>query len=197
MSEIIDAKGLACPQPVVLAKKALEKYGDITVIVDNTTALENVKRMGSNSGCDVSVEDTGDGTCKIHMKNKTGKDVDTTACNSASVSGATVIVFKGDKMGNGDDELGAVLMKAFIHTLVDSGSIPDTIILYNAGVKLAVKDSDTAPDLKKLEEAGAKILVCGTCANFFEIKDKLSAGTISNMYDIANTMITAGRLIMP
>jgi selenium metabolism protein YedF len=88
-------------------------------------------------------------------------------------------------------------MKAFIHTLVDSGSIPDTIILYNAGVELAVKDSDTAPDLKKLEEAGAKILVCGTCANFFEIKDKLSAGTISNMYDIANTMITAGRLIMP
>ncbi|MCU0821910.1 MAG: sulfurtransferase-like selenium metabolism protein YedF [Spirochaetes bacterium] len=203
MSEIIDARGLSCPQPVILAKKGVEKHGDVIVIVDNTAALENVKRMGGNSGCEVSVENPGDGTFKIHLRGTPGekadKEKESISCDwgSSSSSVPAVIVLAGDKMGKGNDELGTVLMKAFIHTLVDAGNTPETIILYNTGVNLAVKGSDTVDDLNKLEEAGAKILVCGTCANFFNIKDKLSAGTISNMYDIANAMIKAGRLIMP
>ncbi len=203
MPEIIDARGLSCPQPVILAKKGIEKHGEIIVLVDDTTALENVRRMGGSSGCKVDVEDPGDGTYKIHLKGRPGekpeKSAEPTACNcgSSSVSGPTAIVLACDKMGRGNDELGAVLIKSFLHTLVDSASHPDTIILYNTGVKLALAGSDTAPDLKKLEESGARILVCGTCANYFEIKDKISAGTISNMYDIAGTMMTAGKVIMP
>lgn len=203
MPEIIDARGLSCPQPVILAKKGVEKYGDVVVVVDNTTALENVKRMGSSSGCEVNVENPGDGTFKIHLKGTPGekspKTMESISCDrvSSSVSGPTVIVLNGDKMGRGDDELGTVLIKAFLHTLVDSNNIPDVIILYNTGVKLSAAGTDTVEDLKKLGESGVNILVCGTCVNFFGIKDQISAGAISNMYDIADTMMTAGRLITP
>jgi selenium metabolism protein YedF len=100
-------------------------------------------------------------------------------------------------MGKGNDELGTVLMKSFIHTLTESEKLPATMIFYNTGVKLAVKGSDVIDDLKKLEEKGIEILVCGTCANFFKIKDDIAAGVISNMYDIAGRMMSSGRLLMP
>ncbi len=102
-----------------------------------------------------------------------------------------------DRMGRGDDELGYVLIKAFLHTLPDLENLPDTLILYNTGVKLAVSDSDTVGDLKKLEELGVEILVCGTCTNFFGITEKIGAGKISNMYDIAGAMASSGRLVIP
>ena len=75
--------------------------------------------------------------------------------------------------------------------------LPDTIIFYNTGVKLTVKDSDVIDDLRQLEKAGVTILICGTCTNYFNISNDLGAGAISNMYDIASTMAAAGRLITP
>ncbi len=201
MPEIIDAKGLACPQPVILAKKAIEKHGDITVLVDNQTALENVKRMASSKGCEVNVEEMDDGTYNIHLTGNPEKTTDETVTSSTAVNNSsafsTVIVFSENCMGRGNDELGTVLAKAFIHTIVDIGNLPDTMIFYNTGVKLTVKDSDVIDDLKKLEDLGVEILVCGTCTNYFEITDNVSAGIISNMYDIATRMTTAGRLVMP
>jgi len=100
-------------------------------------------------------------------------------------------------MGRGNDELGYVLIRSFIHTLLTLNPLPDTIIFYNTGVKLAVRDSEVLDDLKQLEEAGTSILVCGTCTNYFAISDTLGVGCISNMYDITSIMGGAGRLIMP
>jgi selenium metabolism protein YedF len=100
-------------------------------------------------------------------------------------------------MGEGNDELGALLMRAFIHTTVELEHKPDTMIFYNTGVKVAAIDSPALDDLKALEETGVKILVCGTCVNFFELTGKIGAGTISNMYDIAGTLSTAGRIVKP
>ncbi len=88
-------------------------------------------------------------------------------------------------------------MKAFIHTALDLERLPDMMILYNAGVKLAAAESGAADDLKALEEKGVKILVCGTCVNFFELAGKLRAGTVSNMYEIAGALSTAGRTVRP
>jgi selenium metabolism protein YedF len=100
-------------------------------------------------------------------------------------------------MGRGDDELGYVLIRSFIHTLLTLNPLPDTILFYNTGAKLAARDSEVLDDLKQLEKAGVSILVCGTCTNYFGISDTLGAGSISNMYDIASTMAGAGRLITP
>lgn len=201
MPEIIDAKGLACPQPVVLSKKALQIHNSITVLVDNETAVENVKRLGKSEGCEINVEQATEGEYRVHLS-KTGEPVEKIK-NSAetqkdtSASGPHVIVISEDRMGRGDDELGYVLIKAFVHTILDLGNLPHTIIFYNTGVKLTVKDSEVIDDLKQLEKEGVEILVCGTCVNFFEITENVDVGIISNMYDIASAMNGAGRLVNP
>ncbi|HON77870.1 MAG TPA: sulfurtransferase-like selenium metabolism protein YedF [Spirochaetota bacterium] len=201
MGTTIDAKGLACPQPVVLTKKALEKNDSVIVIVDNETAKENVSRLAEKSGCSITVEPASDGTFRLTLsKTGTASPSDTAAEESGNAPtpvGPNVFVIAANTMGKGDDELGEVLMKAFIHTIFDLDYLPDTVIFYNTGVKLAVKDSDVLDDLKKLEAQDVEILVCGTCANFFNIKDDIAVGIISNMYDIAGTMSRAGRIVMP
>jgi selenium metabolism protein YedF len=199
MGTLIDAKGLACPQPVVLVKKALENSDSVTVIVDNETAKENISRLAEKSGCTVSVKSGDDGTYSLTLqKNSTVATHSTELISPGQASaGPNVFVISSNTLGRGDDELGTALMKAFIHTVLSLDYLPDTLIFYNTGVKLAVKDSDVLDDLKKLEEQGVELLVCGTCANFFNIKDDIAAGTISNMYDIAGAMSKAGRIVMP
>ncbi len=108
-----------------------------------------------------------------------------------------VIAISGDHMGKGNDELGAILMKSFIHSLVETGKIPDTILFYNTGVWLIVKKSDVIEDIKKLESMGVEMLICGTCVNHFKIADEIDAGTISNMHEILDRMAGAGKLLMP
>jgi selenium metabolism protein YedF len=100
-------------------------------------------------------------------------------------------------MGSGNDELGYVLMRAFLHTIALQAEKPDIMIFYNTGVKLAIQGSEVLDDLKELASAGVEMLVCGTCLNYFEAKEKLSVGVVSNMYDIAGIMSRAGRLLVP
>jgi len=199
--KIIDARGLSCPQPVVLTKKALEDNARVTTVVDNETALENVKRLAGKFGCAVTVEPKGKSVYEIHIVRGTdfNKDQDFAAsCQTGTApSGPFVIAVTEDKMGRGSDELGAVLIKAFIHTVAGQAKKPDVMILYNTGVKLTVQGSDVLEDLKQMESEGVQILVCGTCLNYFEIKDKLAVGIVSNMYDIVETMSSAGRLLAP
>ena len=199
--KIIDARGLSCPQPVVLTKQALEANARVTTIVDNETALENVKRLAGKFGCAVTVEPKGKSVYEIHIVRGAdfNKDQDFVAsCQTgAAPSGPFVIAVTEDKMGRGNDELGAVLIKAFIHTVAGQAKKPNVMIFYNTGVKLTVQGSDVLEDLKQMESEGVQILVCGTCLNYFEIKDKLAVGIVSNMYDIVETMSSAGRLLAP
>jgi selenium metabolism protein YedF len=204
MSEIkiVNATGLNCPQPVVLAKEAIEKNEKVMVIVDNETALENVTRMGTKLGCDVATEKKAGGIFEITMTRKAGAPVPsenvTVSCNDApATAGPFVIVCAEDKMGRGSDELGSVLMRAFLHTICLEKKKPDVMIFYNTGVKLTLHGAETLEDLKELAAAGVELLVCGTCLNYFEVKDKLGVGVVSNMYDIAGTMSRAGRLLTP
>ena len=204
MSEIkiVNATGLSCPQPVVLAKQAIESNEQVRVIVDNDTALENVKRLGTKLGCDVKSEKKSDGTYEINLTRKTGpagaKEAFAPSCGTMPVqSGHFVIVMAEDKMGRGNDELGYVLIKAFLHTIAEQAEKPDVMIFYNTGVKLALQDSEVLDDLKELSAAGVEMLVCGTCLNYFEAKEKLGVGIVSNMYDIAGIMSRAGRLLVP
>jgi len=202
MSKEINAKGLACPEPVIRTRKALEEHSDVTVTVDNTTAVENIKRLASSMNCSVDIKEESDGTFRLRLVKKGGDAPQTEpeylSCGTAgNVSGPTVVAFTSDVMGRGNDELGALLMKAFIHTATELENKPDVMIFYNTGVKLTSQDSGAIDDLKKLEETGVKILVCGTCVNFFNLKDKISAGIVSNMYDIAGTLSKAGRIVQP
>ena len=203
MSEIkiVNALGLACPQPVVLAKQAIETNEKVKVIVDNETALENVKRLGTKLGCDIKVEKKKDGSYEINLTRKADssgakEDLYPSRGATPAVSGPFVIVISASTMGRGNDELGYVLIKAFLHTVAGQAKKPDVMIFYNTGVKLTVQGLEVLEDLKQLESDGVQLLVCGTCLNYFEIKDKLAAGTVSNMYDIVEIMSRAGRLLV-
>lgn len=204
MSEIkvVNATGLGCPQPVILAKQAIETNDKVKVIVDNDTALENVRRLGTKLGCAVSTETKSNGIFEILLTRKAGaplpgQDIPVACDTSDAASGPFVIVCAEDKMGRGNDELGSVLIRAFLHTICLQKEKPDVMIFYNTGVKLALQESEVLDDLKELAATGVEMLVCGTCLNYFEVKDKLGVGIVSNMYDIAGTMSKAGRLINP
>ncbi len=190
--KLIDARGLACPQPVILTKKEADSGElQITVIVDNDTAKQNVIKFGSKMKYTFSSENKEDGTYVTLIKTDEEnviKEVitDTVAEKNNSISG---YVIGTDKLGKGSDDLGKILMKSFLYTMSETKPYPDFLIFLNSGVKLTTSGSDSLEDLKKLNQAGVKIVSCGTCLDFFEIKGNLEVGSISNMYDIVE-MIT-------
>ncbi len=190
---IVDARGLTCPQPVVLTNNAFGESDEVTTIVDNEVSKENVARLAKSKGFSCEIEHK-DGDFYLHLKRE--ETVPETSVN-LSASGPTVLLIGSDIMGRGSEELGHKLMTAFIQVLHEITPQPETIIFMNSGVKLVVEGSQVIEDLKEMEQNGITLLACGTCLGFYELKDKVAVGQISNMYDIASAMFEAGRLISP
>ena len=126
-----------------------------------------------------------------------GEDAGQTACLPASRKKKKIVVLRSGKMGEGNDELGAVLMKGFIYALTELDNLPETILLYNGGAPLSCEGSDSLEDLKTLEAQGVEIMTCGTCLNYYGLSDKLAVGTVTNMYAIAEKMSEADTIICP
>lgn len=191
MSMIVDARGLACPQPVVLTKKALEKADDLTVIVDNATAEQNVSRLAEGHGLEVSVDKKGDG---IYLRLTRPAD-EPLGGKAPLLFEPTVLLVASNTLGRGDDELGSVLMRTFIHTLGESDIKPHKIIFMNSGVKLVARGSEVIDDLRAMEKGSVEMLACGTCLGHFGLKDAVQVGRISNMYEITMALMKATKVI--
>ena len=101
------------------------------------------------------------------------------------------------RMGSGNDELGKVLIKGFIFAVTQLDTLPKTMLFYNGGATLTTEGSDSLEDLKSLEAQGVEIMTCGTCLDYYGLKDKLAVGTVTNMYSIVETMAKAGRIVRP
>jgi selenium metabolism protein YedF len=198
MPQTVDARGLDCPLPVINASKALENNDTIMVIVDNSTAIENIRRMSENKGYAISSDTRKDGIY-ITIDKTLSKVASTNSIGAVSPvfenNGMRVLVVSQDTMGKGSDDLGKVLIKSFFHTLAETDPSPDTLIFLNSGVKLVAGGSEVIEDIKVLEHKGKRILACGTCLDFFKLKEKLLAGKISNMYEIKELMLTASSTI--
>ncbi len=196
MTNIVDARGLPCPQPVLLTRTAMQESDVVTTIVDNETAQQNVARMAEKSGATVEVEKRDDGIY-LHIARQTeAVEVAATEEPAASAVGPLVLVVSSEYMGRGEhDELGHILIRGFFHTLGEVEPLPDTIIFFNSGVKLVVEDSPVVDDLSSLVEGGVKILACGTCLGYYDLKDEVAVGVMSNMYTIAETMLGAGKVV--
>ncbi len=108
-----------------------------------------------------------------------------------------VVLISADKMGVGDDELGAKLMKAFLYSLTAAPEMPSHVIMYNSGAYLSTEGAETVEDLKKLEADGVEILTCGTCTDYFGISDKVAVGSITNMYEIVEICTESDCVIRP
>lgn len=179
MGKIIDCKGLACPKPVILTKKELDSIetGEVTSIVDNDTARLNLLKLAESQGCKTTVEQK-DGLFYITIK----KNVNSAVSKKSSMR--PVILVGTDKLGIGDDKLGAALMKSYMFALSESEATPETMLFLNSGIKLTTKGSEVLESLNKLQDRGVEIMSCGACLDFYNLKESLAVGTVTNMYTI-------------
>lgn len=190
----LNVVGLACPQPVILTKRAIEDgETEILVITDSTVTVENIKRLAEKMHFHAEVETDAEGTeFRIHL---THKEASASEVDSAREAGKRVIfLVPSNVIGRGDDKLGEVLLKAFLKTLLDVPT-PQKVIFLNAGVKLTVAGASTVEAIKEIEAGGVEILVCGTCLDFFGIKDKLAVGRVSNFFEITESLMEADKVI--
>ena len=188
----IDCRGMACPQPVVTAKKALDESEgkEFTLIVDNLAARDNVERFAQSQG---AVVDVAERENDFYLRIQKGSACDVAA--SAQKAGKVVVYINSNLLGVGEEALGTILMRAFLKTLLDLKPIPSKLIFINSGVRLTSEGSDVIETLQALSEKRVEILSCGTCLDFYGLKAKLKVGIISNMYDIAQSLLEADRLI--
>ena len=191
--EEIDVRGLACPQPVLRTKAALERLEpgeSVRMRTDSPVSRDNIVRFATKSGFAPRVH-AGEGEeFLIHIE----KPEEAISCE-AIAGKATTIFVSSDTIGQGDDTLGAILMKAFLRALPDIDPKPKTLCRMNAGVRLAVEGSEHLESLKLLADRGIEILVCGTCLDYFGLKEKAAVGQISNMFSIAEALLSADNTV--
>ncbi len=201
---VIDARGDACPLPVVKTLKALGTLGgpgEVETIVDNQVAVENLSRMAASKGCSFTSEQAGEKewrcvTCATAAVEVAAGEPEAAECYVPAKKNVVVQV-SASVMGTGDDTLGKKLMKAFIFSLTQLEELPQTILFYNGGAHLTCEGSESLEDLKNLAEAGVEILTCGTCTDFYGITDKLAVGELTNMYVIAQKLSGASVVVRP
>ena len=197
----VNAMGDNCPIPVIKTKKAIAALTGpetIEVLVDNEIAVQNVTKMATGSGGKVTSEKLGDAEFKVTIEMEGAPEADEAeAVCVADARDNTVVVVSSDRMGSGNDELGKVLIKGFIFAVTQLDTLPKTMLFYNGGATLTTEDSESLEDLKSLEAQGVEIMTCGTCLDYYGLKDKLAVGTVTNMYSIVETMAKAGRIVRP
>ena len=191
----IDARGKACPQPVILAKKEIDGgCRDLTVLVDNKTAVENLTRLGNSAGMTVTTGETAQGLF-VRLTGE-GKIVEEPVIACPTMGNGYAVFVGKDVVGAGDRELGYNLMKMALYTLAQGDSVPAHVLFMNDGVKLpAGEEQQVIDSLMTLIEKGSLVLVCGTCLNYYGIADRLKVGIVSNMYDIMSAMLRADKVI--
>lgn len=198
----VNAMGDNCPIPVIKTKKAMQTITGpetIEVLVDNEIAVQNVTKMAASAGGSVSSEKLGDKEFKvvIQMNGAMASGADEEETCMPDTRSNTVVVIASDRMGSGNDELGKVLIKGFIFAVTQLDTLPKAILFYNGGATLTAEGSDLLEDLKSLEAQGVEIMTCGTCLDYYGLKEKLAVGTVTNMYSIVETMASAGKILSP
>ncbi|MDD2427661.1 MAG: sulfurtransferase-like selenium metabolism protein YedF [Eubacteriales bacterium] len=192
---IVEAEGLACPFPVIEAKKALRSSGseDVLLRVDNEVAVGNLKRLATSMQREYSVKELSAELFEVTIKGETEGAAEAsakTAAVLAETDSEYIVQISSNHMGAGNDELGAILMKSFIYSLTEQDRLPVALVFYNTGVELTCEGSAVLEDLKTLEKAGVSLLSCGLCLDFLKLKEKLLIGEITNMYRIAELIRT-------
>ncbi len=216
----VNAIGDTCPIPVIKTKNAIKQMngeGVVEVMVDNEIAVQNLTKMAKQkqyacrseklSGEEYRVvitvtkgaqEDGGQTDALAAVTFPAPSETpDADACIPDGRKKKKIVVIRSGKMGEGNDELGAVLMKGFIYALTELEELPEMILLYNGGAPLSCEGSDPLEDLKTLEAQGVEIMTCGTCLNYYGLSDKLAVGSVTNMYAIAEKMSEADTIICP
>ena len=200
---IVNCNGDQCPIPVVKTMKALAAMtepGTLEIHVDYEVPVQNLSRFAADRKLPVTAEKLDNKHYVVRMEVAEPKAAaakqETPGC-IPDLRGDTVIAIASECMGNGDDQLGATLMKGFIYAVSQQEELPSAMVFYNSGAKLTAEGAVTVEDLKILEAQGVEILTCGTCANFFGLEGKQAVGSITNMYAIVEKLTAASKVIRP
>ena len=193
----IDARGLACPAPVLQTKATLqeERPDSVRVVIDNAASQQNVQRFLESEGFQTRLVQESADFIVIATGGPEGAanfQPDPTPSSSAQ---KIMVMCASDRMGSGDDELGLKLMVNYIRTLKEMGNELWRLVFVNNGVKLPIEGSAVLADLKAYEAAGLKILVCGTCLDHFNLLKQKQVGETTNMLDIVTAMQLADKVI--
>lgn len=201
----IDTRGQVCPAPLIAAKKALREthQGESFILLtDNKTSFENLIRFLTDNKAVVQSTES-EGSWTLTIKRAEGELIQSNPEEYCAPEiahfqkGDYAVTISSDKMGEGDEELGHLLMINFIKALKDLDELPKRIIFYNGGVKLATRSSEAIDHLKDLEKMGVELLLCATCVNYYCLETVIGAGIISNMFTIADAMVSSGKIIRP
>ena len=202
---IVDTKGQLCPAPLIAAKKALKDTVEgetFRILTDNQTSFDNLCRFLKDNGAGFQFEES-EGVWTMTVTRVTGDIVETKVeeycvpAISHFEKGNYVVAITSDKMGDGDEELGHLLISNFIKALKDLDKLPQHMVFYNKGVTLAVNESPVIEHIKDLERMGVEIHLCATCVNFYKLEKSIVVGTLSNMYSIAEIMSSSGNVLKP
>jgi len=191
---VVDCRNMACPLPVVTVRRALEAANGepVRVLVDPGAPRENVARFALNRG--FSVEETGvEGGFSLEIR--PSGDAGAAIRRHEGREGEAVVLVASDRLGDGPDELGRLLMKNFIITLLDLERLPDRMLFLNSGVLLTTEGSEVLEALEKLGNSGVEVMSCGVCLDYFHRKEQLRAGVVTTMFTIAETLLRAGSVV--
>lgn len=201
---VVDNRGLKCPLPVINTKKALDELPGrpLVSIVDNETARDNVRTFAESAGYEVIVQEKGENEFHVIIGRK-GETADIAGSSSETKSGRDVRVVSGqvyvigtNRLGSGDDELGELLMRSFIYALSEYEPPPKTLVFLNSGVYLTTRGSQVLDSLEALARKGCELLSCGTCLDFYGLKDELRVGRVTNMYEIVDIVSRHEKVMM-
>lgn len=203
---LVNAMGDACPIPVVKTRNAIRDLGGAGVLqtlVDNEIAVQNLTKMANQKGYGVQSEKQAANRFLVTLTVGEGMEAPASAEVVACPAPATdagrnlVVAISSGVMGEGNDELGEILIKGFLYALSQQDHLPRTLLFYNGGAALTCEASPSLTDLKSLEAQGVEILTCGTCLNFYGLTEKLQVGTVTNMYTIAEKLMQADLVVKP
>ena len=172
---------------------------EVTVITDNETSLSNLVNYLKDHGAEPEI--TSDGrvhTIRTHKPEDTVELSNPEAyCSTGEGNGDYVVCLKSSLMGEGDPDLGKILMETFLDHLKLQEKLPTHVVMYNGGVRLAMKGTQTCNSLNELEELGCRIILCGTCVDYYGIQYDIGVGMISNMVTITETLAGTGHVVTP
>jgi selenium metabolism protein YedF len=193
----IDARGLACPAPVLQTKAALQAgaHAHLRVLVDNEASQQNVQRFLESQGLTTTLEQ--DGADYVIIAGGVPSPAGRPQANPQphSADRKIMVMCATDRMGFGDDELGRKLMVSYLRTLGEMGRELWRLVFVNNGVKLTIEGSQVLAELQNYEQNGLQILVCGTCLTHFDLLEKKRVGDTTNMLDIVTAMQLADKVI--
>jgi len=200
--KIIDTKGYTCPRPLIMLKEGMtgiQTGEEITVITDNETSLNNLVNYLQDHGAESEISSEGPVfTIRTRKPEGTIEQSDPVVyCSTSQGNEDYVVCLNSHMMGDGDPELGNILMETFLDHLKLQEKLPTHVVMYNRGVRLAMKGTQTCTSLNELEELGCRIMLCGTCVEYYGIQYDIGVGMISNMVNITETLASTGHVVTP